>query len=69
MTIKELKEQLAGIPDEAKIVVPGNDHTYRLAVVDLTTALFDGRWWNEDFGEDTTPESEYGKRLPVLLIS
>lgn len=35
MTVKQLKEQLAGVPDDAVVLVPGDDFDYRLALVDL----------------------------------
>lgn len=70
MRIKQLKELIANMPDDAYIVTPGEDHSYREASVEAGTALKakDGSW-SEDYGEESTPEAEYGKRLPVLIVS
>lgn len=71
MTVGQLRQQLASIPDAAVIVTPTSDHEYRPAHVDSTTALYDAtaRCWTEDHGEDVTPEADYGKRVPVLVVS
>jgi hypothetical protein len=39
MNVRQLKEQLAGISDEALVVVPAPNHNYRLAGVDSMTAV------------------------------
>lgn len=70
MNIKELKAIIAGLPDETPIVSPGSDHSYRPASAEATTALLERRnQWTEDYGEDTTPEKEYGKRMRVVVVS
>lgn len=73
MTVKQLKEQLIGVPDDALIVRPVADHCYRLAKVDATTAisysctfLKDGMMLTEDRGEDNGPG---GKQINILLIT
>lgn len=67
---KKLLELIKDAPDDAMIVVPGSDHSYRAGHVSVTTALFDAesRTWTEDYGEDSTPEAEYGKRVPVIVV-
>ena len=59
MTVKQLKEQLIGVPDEAVILIPGSDHSYNKASVESTTARFyrmDG-FYCEDCGEENDPGS------------
>ena len=69
MSVKELKEIIAGLPDETPVVSPGSDHSYRPASAEATTALMERRnQWTEDYGEDTTPE-KYGKRMKVVVVS
>lgn len=69
MKVRDLKKLLENAPDDALVMVPADDHGYREANCQLTTGLMESRnQWTEDFGEDTTPESEYGKRLPILLV-
>lgn len=53
------------------ILVPGDDHSYRHCRAVVCTCLYDksnGRI-NEDHGEDVTPEANYGKRLPAIIIN
>lgn len=70
MKVKQLKELLVSVPDEAEVVVPAQDHEYRRAhAINKTTALFQGSTINEDHGEDSTPESEFGKRQIVLVVA
>jgi len=69
-TVKQLRELIAKAPDNAVVVTSAFDRGYTFARPELTTALHTGGdGMAEDFGEDTTPESEYGKRIPVLLIA
>lgn len=69
ITAKALRDLVAKAPDDALLVVPGSDHSYRLASIELTTALQERpRQFTEDHGEDITPEAEYGKRVPILLV-
>lgn len=70
MTVKNLKALLENMDESAVLVVPTGDHSYNHAHATKTTALYDGRnrIWSEDHGEDVTPEADYGKRLPVLVI-
>lgn len=69
MKVGDLRKLIEGVPDDACVVVPAPDHSYREAHCQLTTGLRAGRSeWTEDHGELVTPEAEYGKRLPILLI-
>ncbi len=70
MNVGELREMLAGLSDDATVLVPGSDHSYEEADASFTTALYDRKekYWCEDYGEETTPEKEYGKRKEVLVI-
>lgn len=68
-TVKELKKLLETVPDGTTVVIPGEDHGYRAARFELTTGLQEAPGcWTEDHGETVTPEAEYGKRLPILVI-
>lgn len=70
ITKRELLKILSKVPDDAVVVVPSEDHSYRLAEVSRDTALYDrkSRTFSEDFGEDVTPEADYGTRVPVLVV-
>lgn len=70
MKVKDLKAMLANVPDDVDVVVPSFDHSYISAYAYETTALINKRKkYTEDFGEDVTPEKEWGERVPVILIS
>ncbi len=71
LTIGKLKKSIADIPDNTPIVKEAPDHTYDSVNIKFMTALFDksSNCINEDFGEDITPESIFGKRKEVILIS
>ncbi len=69
MKVRDLKKLLETAPDDAVVVVSSHDHSYREARCDLTTGLKDGHnRWTEDYGEEDTPQSEYGRGLPILLV-
>jgi hypothetical protein len=72
MNVYQLKQQLAGIPDDAIVVRPGSDHSYRLATVDATTAmvyLHQGHRTHicEDHGDEHNEPG--GRRINVLLFT
>lgn len=69
LKVSALKALLATAPADAIIVIPSMDHVYKTATAEVTTALHDGEDFSEDFGEDLTPESHYGKRVNVVLIA
>jgi hypothetical protein len=67
MNVRQLKEQLAGVPDDAIVVVPAPDHSYRPASVDSMKArsYHDRRtfYLQEDTGQET------GVRVSILVFS
>ena len=71
MNVKQLKEQLIGVPGDALILVPSRDHSYRPAQVDVSTAIAYGKGRAaivvEDHGDQhNTPG---GTRVPALIVS
>lgn len=71
LTVGKLKKLIEDVPDNVPIVQQGMDHTYEPVVIKFMTALFDceDRTINEDFGEDITPQSKFGKRKEVIVIT
>lgn len=70
MTKKQFLHLLKDAPGDALILVPDSgDRCYRAASPDVTTVLFNGEAFTEDLGEDLTPESQFGKRIPVIIIA
>lgn len=70
MTKAQFLKVIAEAPDNALVIVPSSDHSYRQAQPEVTTVLMDGEGhFTEDFDEDLTPESEYGKRIPCIVIA
>jgi hypothetical protein len=67
-TVAKLKAAIADLPDDTPVLMPAEDHSYRLASFWPTTALQKGRSWTEDYGEETTPEAEWGKRVDVFVV-
>lgn len=67
MTVKQLKEQLIGIPDEAILVVDSFDHSYRTCTVDSTTAIVHEDD-PENFGQDFDMELEEGEKIVRVLL-
>ncbi len=70
MTVHELLKKLEGVDPAAMVLVPAPDHSYRNCEIRIETALFDkaSRTWSEDSGEELTPEAEFGKRYPVVVM-
>lgn len=67
--VAKLRELIDEIDDGALLVVPSFDHSYRSPLIYNGTALLEENGnLTEDFGEEMTPESEYGKRIKVLII-
>lgn len=53
----------------AIVVIPSMDHKYRDAYAIAGSVLKDEYGeYNEDHGEQFTPEAEYGKRIPAVII-
>ena len=74
MTVKQLKDQLIGIPDDAVVLRPGHDHGYRMAMVDSVNVMrypgpvaCRGTVYAEDYGDEHNDPG--GKRIPALVIS
>ena len=68
MTVGELKELIRTVANDVQVVVPIGDHDYGSAYAAVTTGLQGDHRWTEDYGEDVTPESEHGKRVPVVVV-
>jgi hypothetical protein len=69
MNVRQLKEQLAGIPDEALVVVSGPNHRYRTASVDGTRALAFYEKRGIVLGEYSDQEDGHPVEVPILLFS
>lgn len=70
MTVGMLRNLIKDVPDNARILGPDSDHNYRLVNVVVGTALANPEsGWTEDFGEDITPEADFGARRTVLVIT
>ncbi len=70
ITVREALRRLQKMNPDAVFVIEGSDHSYRLADMQETTALRDEETgtFTQDFGEQDTPEAEYGKRVPIVNI-
>jgi len=68
MTIGRLRKEIEGLADDVVIVAPSTDHSLMEVECSAATGLKHGHVWTRDYGEDMTPESEHGKRLPVLVV-
>lgn len=74
-TVKQLREMLKDVPDDAIVVVVAPDHEYRMADVSALTALTrisgdptrGGEWMYEDYGDDNKLDDD-DYRIPVLLV-
>lgn len=69
-TAGDLKKLLADVPDGTPLIGHENDHTYFPAQIVFATALLEegGRSWCQDYGQDLTPEPDFGKRMKVLIV-
>jgi hypothetical protein len=72
-TVAMLREFLKDQPDDALIVAPGFDHSYRGVGASAATALlFSDGQMSEDFGEDNSDdigtEGRDWKRVKVVVI-
>lgn len=68
LTVGELKSTLSDLPDDMRVVLEAPDHEYADCRAIRVTALLKGRVLNMDYGEELTPEAEYGKRINVLVM-
>lgn len=69
LTLADFKKMIKDLPDDTILVCPGMDHSFTVPEVKKSTALFTSKEITEDYGEELTPESVYGKRKQVLIIS
>lgn len=72
MQVQELIKKLQTADPRAYVVVPAEDHSYSNARVMISNNLYGlyraSSGWTEDHGEVVTPESDYGKRMPIVVI-
>jgi hypothetical protein len=69
MRKSDILKLLADAPDDAILLVGGDDHSLRECRLVVGTALQEARnQWTEDHGEDVTPEAEYGKRINAIIV-
>lgn len=68
MTLGQFLKRYQNHDPNTVLVTPGSDHSYEEACISATTALWDHGAWTEDYGEDQTPEAEYGERRNVIVI-
>ncbi len=64
MTVKQLKEQLAGVPDDAVLVIASDYYGYKPALVDSTSMRASPSGQIYDF-----PEADTDEVRAVLLFS
>lgn len=72
MNVKELKDLLDKIenPERVLILCPGHDHTLYPVSPDIRSVLKESTHsYTIDYGEEITPEKEYGKRMSALVFS
>ena len=64
--VRDIREAIAGASDDAILVVPAPDHSYRLASLNKGTALFgqDGH-----ISEDFETEGFEAERREVIIIT
>lgn len=69
-TVGALRKALEKLPDDTPVITPGGDHSYYLTSGHATTALVNRNGeWTEDYGEEDTPEAEFGKRVKVFVVA
>lgn len=71
MTVSQLLKILDRCDPETRVVTTFADHEYCLAKAVPGMALYDDASdvYTQDYGEQSTPESLYGKRIKVLIVS
>jgi hypothetical protein len=68
MNVGEFRKLTKDLPDNTPFLVPKSNHSYRGVTGYETTALYDSGAWTQDYGEDSTPENKYGRRLKVFVV-
>lgn len=72
LTVKKLRSILSEAQEDAVVLISNNDHGYRYVYAEIGTALAENLNYGEfteDHGEQYTPEAEFGKRVPAVIIS
>lgn len=71
MTVKQLKEAIKDLPDDAPVLVPASDHCYNPAyeVITEATMFSQGREreYSEFFGDEHLEENE--KKIAACIIT
>lgn len=68
MTIKELKEKIANLPDDMPVVYSGGDHDYYHANNSVVTYAHDGNWTLVQYGGEDC-EEDYGAKIKVFVVA
>lgn len=70
MNVGQLRKVIADLSDDTIILRSGQDHSQFTPRISAGTTLFDSesRTYTEDFGEQYSPEAEYGKRITALIV-
>jgi len=71
LTVKKLREIINEAPEDAYVLIPGEDHSLSEASAYVATAMrLSATDYTEDCGEEWTPEGdEFGVRVPCVIIS
>lgn len=70
MKVRDLLKVLYGADLDAVVLTPTHDHGYCEAAVSIGSALEEARGvWTEDHGEEVTPEAQYGRRVPAVIVT
>lgn len=71
MNLGQFRELTKNLPDNTFVFLEGTDHDYRVAHASIGSVLanFKEHVYTEDFGEDKTPEAEFGKRIEALILT
>lgn len=67
LNVGHLRRLIADLPDDAPVLVPAPDHSYRQPFAEVGPARLGNDGWSEDDG-DTEPNNDLGKRYEVLII-
>ena len=70
-TIKKLKELIKDLPDDTPVLIPGHDHSYRNANIEVNMVLQYKREWFEYHGDEyieiPVPD-DIPKKINTLII-
>lgn len=70
MNLGQFRQLTANLPDTTFVFVSAGDHDLRVGTAEVGTALanFKEHAYTQDFGEDKTPEADFGKRIQAVII-